>query len=312
MVNIHEILRLAAEDSEQAYNDNLNREPSMRMSRAGLPLLQLVMEDFILPKLPSVLPEQPVNSGTLQKSIRREMAISTGFLYEKVVGQHLYDEYNGQYEVWSQQKLEYKGITGTADYLLIDHQGNRAIVVECKALDVQSLTEAKENKLLVDNWGYLTQMCLYLAAVRQKYPEYTVEGQWRLWAKKISKSFTYKYQTTTPDEQTDTALWRAEAYEYFKAHFVKGSSEDLAKFVLKKTNKDHLPLRSFHYGHLTGSCGFHFSPWAAAILDEDGCLLSDADDRLRKLIEYVFIESPTDKQKKSVLSLLDNQDYLGV
>lgn len=310
MVNIHEVLRLAAEDSEQAYNDNLDREPSMRMSRAGLPLLQLALEDFIFPRLPKLATEEE-NTGSLsrtqaQRKHKRTMALSLGFLYEKVVGAYLADEHPG-FEVWAQQKLEYEGITGTCDYLLLDNENKRAIVIECKALDVDTLKEAKENKLLVDNWGYLSQLCLYGAAVQQKYPEYDIELQWRVWAKKASKSFVYKY-TDGWETVVDTAVNRSSAYNIFKRYWSDGNVNACVNLLFAFT--DPLPLRQFYYGQLCASCGLHFSPWANALLDADGQLLPEIESVLRRMLHHCF--NPTPKSEKVLLNLLDLPKYTAV
>lgn len=309
-MEIHEILRLAANDSEQAYLENFDREPSMRMSRAGLPLLQLVMEDFIIPKLPVLSSGSPKSShAEIQKTIRRNMAISSGYLFEKAVGGVLPEEYP-EFQVYAQHKLEYKGITGTCDFLLVDELQKKAIVIECKALDVQSLTEAKENKLLIDNWGYLTQMCLYVAAVQDKYPEFSVECQWRLWAKKISKAFTYKPTIDNFASVVSKAEERANNYDWFKRSFEAKSTTSCLDSAF--SFDDPLPLKTFHYGHLAASCGLHFSPWSSAILDEDGLLRTDAEDNLKRMLEFVFTPEPTKQQLLSLMRLVDTDVYSAV
>jgi hypothetical protein len=142
-----------------------------------------------------------------------------------------------------------------------------------------------------------------MAAAEEAYPDHLVEGFWFLWAKKISKSFIVKCPF---DQQTvDKAVKRTEAYTSFKgllsAKDIKGSIYLLSIF------NDPVTARSFMFGNLCHSCGFHFNPWSAALLDEDGFLLPNWKANLEILLNVAFCE---DNPKKALNLLTTSTDYL--
>lgn len=299
-MEVYQIMIDAAADATLAFEENRYRAPSFRMSRAGLPLLQLAMEDFIIPKLPVL--DIPVKYT--KSSLKSTMAISTGHLYSRAVTKDLQLEYP-DYELTSEVKLNWRGITGTCDHLLINHLTQQIIVVECKALGVKTLAEAKANKLMVDNWGYYSQLCLYMAALQQQYTsDYEVVGQWRVWAKQAEKSFTQKLPISK--DVLDTAYkadHRHGRYKEFAEGLQFGDIERTVEILVDSLDDDPMPEKTHFYGSPSASCGFHFNPWHAAILDYDGLPYENLPHRLTTILSYI-----TGKQTnpKKVLQLLDN------
>jgi hypothetical protein len=298
--SVHETLEQAAADARQAYEDNKDRVPSFRMSTAGLPLLQQVLTNLVFPKLPEPF-ECVRNSSTLQKQVKREMAIGSGHLYSRVEGKRLLQEYP-DYTYYSEKRLEWSGIHGTCDHLLVNDAYKRIVVVECKSLGVKSLTEAKETKLLTDNWGYLTQLCLYMQALVSAYPDYKIEGQWRVWAKGAERSFTHcMVWGESVQEVADRAGERHTDYQHCYHYWSQADVNNLVRLLVDSTCFDPLPLKNHYYGNLTASCALHFSPWSKALLDDDGIPYENLAERLTTLVEVSLGKS----DDRKALALLD-------
>lgn len=301
----HDILQAAADDARQAYEENLNREPAMRASRAGQPLMVLALEDYIIPKLPKL--ESQREQDRLEKRVGSRISISLGYVFEKALVKEMQEDPKfAGVELVTQHKFDYKGITGTADLIIKDPSKSVLQVVECKSLNVAREAEATEQKLYTDNWGYLTQMSLYHAAATEAYPDYKVKSGWKVYAKQTGYVFTIplKFQ----EKIVEKALQRTAAYnkfaEAFKTKDIDGCLDILFDFY------DPIPLRGFYYGRSCASCGFHFNPWSAAIIDNDGLLRPDSEENLSVLLQCAFEGEDSEYRKlteERVLKTLDTR-----
>lgn len=299
----HDILQEAADDAKLAYEENLNRKPTMRASRAGQPLLVLAMEDFIIPKLPTIENSKPAK---LEKRVSQNISVSMGYLFEKALLKVMRDDPSySNLELITQQKLDYKGITGTADLLVKDNEKGTIQVIECKSLNVEQKREAEETKLSVDNWGYLTQLALYHASANELFPELTVKSAWKVYAKKSGMVFTVPLRVDWK-QIVAKAVSRAEAYNTFRQAFEAKDIDGCLDVLLDYY--DPLPVKGYYYGRLAASCGFHFNPWSNAILDEDGLLREGVEKRLHALLLHSFYPTEvSDDALKKILQLLDNR-----
>lgn len=282
---VHLIMSEAAEDAKAAYEANKDKPPSFRMSRAGLPLLQLVLEDFIIPKLPKLTTENP---APLKRQEKTQMAIGLGHLWSKACAKTLQQEYP-DYSLSSEVPLVYRGIIGSCDHLLVSEKDKRVLVVECKSLGVKTLKEAKEQKLLVNNWGYFSQLCLYMASVRELYPDYQINGEWRVWCKPTEKSFSHRVQWGESIQETvDKAELRSDRYFEALNYLNAKDASGLVRGLVDCLKDDPLPEKTSFYGNLSASCGLHFSPWCSAIVDEDGLVYKNIKSRLTTLVRVAL------------------------
>lgn len=289
----HELLQEAANDAKEAYEFNKDREPNMRMSRAGLPLMQLVLEDIVIPKLPKRETRTKITSD-----VSKKMALGNGHLFEKVVGEELRKTFaDTAYQVKKQVPLNYNGITGTADFVVSNDERKLHLVVECKSLNIRTLKEAKETKLYTDNWGYFSQLLLYCAALSQAYPDYTVHGQWEVWAKQSNRKFTTSFDDANADEFLAHINARHKHYQSFKQAFDKQETSTCISIL--SSFDDPLPVCNFYYGNLANSCGLHYSPWSKIVIDEDGLMLDNWQQRLKIALAFCFGDSELESEVKT-------------
>lgn len=290
----HDVLQAAADDAKQAYEENLNRKPSMRASRAGQPLLVLAMEDFIIPKLPNIENSKPVR---LEKRVSQNISISMGYLFERALLKGMKEDPKfTDVEIITQQKFDYYGITGSADVIVRNEKKGTLEVLECKSLNVSKQEEAVDNKLSVDNWGYLTQLSLYHAAAQELWSDYKVKSNWKVYAKQSGYVFTVPLRFNK--KIVEKALARANVYAAFRQAFEAKDQDQCLDILLDYY--DPIPVKGFYYGRISPSCGFHFNPWSSAILDNDGILAEDIESRLNVLLEYAFGSDEDRSQSEQV------------
>lgn len=288
---VKEVLANAALEASAASDYNTNREPSMRASRAGLPLLQLVMEDFILPKLDGC------GSNYTPDPYVGAMRIATGYLFEQVVAAGLVNDYpeeNG-WRLLKQIDLELKSplsaevISGHADNVLVNDITKQAIVIECKALKAYSVEEVRYDKCLTDRWGYLTQLVVYTEAVKRMYPTYAVKGIWYVWIKQLEKHTKILLPFTRSDTNAFLVdvFTKADDYKYVKTAIAEQADPSkLAQFVLDNSND--LPLKDKSGGYWRGTCGLHFNNYCNLLIYPDGSARDDADEHLTRMIEACY------------------------
>lgn len=285
-VEIASVLKRAAEDAQAAQDYNRDREPSIRPSRAGLPLIQLVLEDIVLPKLPKPPQQQWQSKADPYAAIMR---LSIGHLFEKTVEQLLLTQYYGtSTQVVTQEVLSLGDMQGSCDILVIDHAQQWATVVECKALKAYSVAEVKDQKLLCDNWGYFTQLALYVLAVQQKYPRYQVTGCWYVWIKQLEKHMKLAFplqgeelQQVLTDVQTKT-----QQYLEFKRDFAEGKLSYACGKLLQRT--EDLPQKINGGGYMKGSSSIHFNRYCSLLTNADGTLLDNAEDMMLLLTRAAY------------------------
>lgn len=275
------LISKAAADAQAAKTLNASKESGgIRPSRAGLPLLQIVLEDFILPKLPKQ------ENTWKQDPFAIAMRLATGYLFESSVKEQLLIDYPGC-DVESQPALTITCpngttvINGSADFVVYDHEKKTAVVVECKALKADSVEEVRYQKLLCDNWGYFTQLTLYIAGVKQQHPSYRVTGVWYVWIKQLEKHTKIKYPATTAAafEQALTVIQqKATMYNDFKQAVADNKLCFAVGQLLRYT--EELPEKYFNDGYYKGSCGVHFNRYVSLLLDKRGFLLDSAEDTL--------------------------------
>lgn len=286
MDDITTVLRQAYKDAEAAAEYNKDREPSIRPSRAGLPLIQLVLEDIVLPKLP----RPPAQAWELKSDIYAStMRLSIGHLFEKTVEVGLRKQYEGtSVEVRTQDVLTLGDIQGSCDILVIDHSNRWACVVECKALKAYSVAEVKEQKLLVDNWGYLTQLALYVLSVRKQYPSYEVSGCWYTWIKPLEKhmKLTLPMNESQLEQRYADVLEKQQHYLEFKRDFAEGKLSYACGKLLLRT--EDLPQKINAGSYMKGSCSLHFNRYCQLLTDSKGQLLDNAEDIMLLLTRAAY------------------------
>jgi len=281
-LQVHLTLQGAAEDAKVAYEYNKDKQPSFRASRAGIPLVQLVLEGLVFPSLPRLVPSQQTEAHQRKRRFKSKMAIAVGHLYSKAIGESLVEEHPDCL-IHSEVPLTYGDIAGNCDHLVLDHQQKTATVVECKALGGKTITEIKETKLLTDAWGYHTQLALYVTAVSKDYPDYQVEGQWRVWCKPMETSYTVKF-TGDMTRLLKAAVSRSASYFEATMLYQEKRYTELAELLTTSLEYDPLPLKGFLYGNRSASCAIHFNPWTAALFDDDGIPFDDFRERLHILL----------------------------
>lgn len=302
---VHQVLEEAARDAKEAYEYNLDRKPSVRMSRAGLSIVQLFLEDILLPTLPRI---KTVKERKRDWLLTQNMNIGIGHLYSKVVGKGLVRDFP-DFEHYPEAKVSYVkdgySIPGTCDHLLVSHKQKRIVVVECKAPNTKTKKES-EAKVLAEGWGYPMQLALYIESLKQIYPDYQIEGLWSVWAKGANKSFTIGFPLDSEALAT-LAITRAKAYCELTNYFENKSVDKLMGELVRLNEEDPMPDKQIFYGNYSASCEFHFSPWSTYLLDDDGFLDLEPESISHKVLQY-FVRVGMGKAKFDP-SFLDNEKH---
>lgn len=308
---IAKLMGKAASEAATAAEYNDTTESTMRASRAGLPLVQQILEDKIIKGIPKRYtnfayskknPNFPYFDPQ-QSRIQHEMRIATGYLFEQIVWKLLSEAHPGC-EIGGNLELEYKGLLGHCDFVVLDHANSVAKIVECKAIKVFSAPEAIQQKLFVDNYGYFTQVSIYMAALKKMFPTYAVTGQWRVWAKRVDQSYLIEYPH--PLEQAEAvaeeAMVKLEQYNRVYDLYNKNMIDEAATYLMDKT--ETLPEKIFSKGYYNASCGLHYSPWSNLIVDKYGFFLDDALDNIKEMMYCAKTKDEAATEK--LLTKLDN------
>lgn len=280
MKNTHELLEQAATDAKEAYEYNLNLKPHMRMSRAGYPLVSLLLEDFVIPMLPRIAPPYKTERQQTQYDISRTMAQSTGYLFEQVIKQQL----EKTLIVKPQYLVSVASMKGSCDMITIDKEKNLVSVVECKALKYSTKQEATTKALCNDGaTSYTSQLALYKEGIRYAFPDYRVEAYWMLWCKASASFFKVPFLFSSEDI-VNVIESKVRSYNQFKAYF---EARDLSNCV-DYLRFDTLPLKEPFFSSFSASCPFHFSPWSNVFLDKEGYPFLDSTEVMTTVLETLF------------------------
>lgn len=281
-MNLSDIMNSAAKDVKAAEEYNKGKMPSIRPSRAGLTLIQLVMADILTPGLPALPePKWKAKADPYVSSMR----LLTGHLFEKVVQSRLEADYLGtSTQVLTQQELTLDSMTGSCDIMLRDDERKKIQVIECKALKAYTVDEVKKHKLYCDNYGYLTQLAIYTLAAQEKYPTYDVSAAWYVWIKQLEKhtKVPFPLEITELTELRTEVKLKVQEYQEFRQEFDEGNLESATRKLIERT--EDLPLRVWNNGYLNGSCDMHFNPYSSLLLNPDGTLLDNCEPNLLLLV----------------------------
>jgi hypothetical protein len=304
MKNVHDYLQLSGLDAEEAYNYNKDLQPHMRISRVGLPLVDTLLTDFVFPKLP-VLPQRPKTKERLNADyVKRSMSQATGYLFEQLVIDVLSKEVD--LEVRKQIKLEYHNLSGTCDILVFNHKEKKATVVECKALKYGTKKESCVMALFNNDLsGYTSQLAIYKEAAALKFPEYTTDATWMVWAKKSASLFKVPFHVSGADSKLLAAdsVEKTNNYAKFKSAFEAKDQEACLRFL----KVDELPTKNYGFGgYKEAACPMHFNPWSKTLLDEDGLPYDDAETTLALMLCYSMNRIPemSSQIEENLLSLV--------
>lgn len=281
-MNLSDIMNSAAKDVKAAEEYNKGKMPSIRPSRAGLTLIQLVMADVLMPRLPA-LPEPKWKAKA--DAYVGSMRLLTGHLFEKVVQSRLELDYLGtSTQVLTQQELTLDSMTGSCDIMLRDDERKTIQVIECKALKAHTVDEVKKHKLYCDNYGYLTQLAIYTLAAQEKYPTYDVSAAWYVWIKQLEKhtKVPFPLEITELTELRTEVKLKVQEYQEFRQEFDEGNLESATRKLIERT--EDLPLKIWSGGYLKGSCDMHFNPYSSLLLNTDGTLLDNCEPNLLLLV----------------------------
>jgi hypothetical protein len=275
--NAPSLLALAASEAQEAYNYNSSKPKGFRVSRAGLPLLQLFVEDKLLPELP----EKVAKSS--QPDLTAAMNIAVGYLFESAVFVKLKQHYPNA-TIHKNFDLQYQGIGGHCDFLVVDNTTKSVLIVECKAIRAFSKQEAEEEKLFLDNYGYFTQLSLYLAAAKELFPDYSVSGEWHVWAKPKDQSFVIEYPGSVFNaiEVANAAVEKLKHYDVACQLYEQEQFKAAADYILENT--DPLPRKQIKFGTYCGSCSLHFVPVAKLLVDNTGKIVKNVKRNLQLLM----------------------------
>jgi hypothetical protein len=290
----HEILSQAALDSEVAYEYNKDKPPHMRISRAGQPLVSLLLEDFIFPKLPKLpLPTIEKTPAKLNgERVKRTMANATGYVFEQVVIDILKE--NPDVEVLPQVKLNYSNLSGTCDVLLFNKKTKTATVVECKALKHSTKKSCVEESILNDTLtGYITQLAIYKEAVALQHLDYQVKALWMVWAKGSASLFKIDFDSLKlPDSSVSYALAAVKKTNDYNAFKVAVAQKDF-KFCMDLLDLSTLPAKGYNgYDRLSNTCSIQFNPWSDLLIDLEGYAYTDSITALELMVAYALEISP--------------------
>jgi hypothetical protein len=286
-----QILAEAAEEASEANEFNKENAPTIRCSRAGLPLIQQIIEDKIIPKLPRIEsnfwkakendPSSLLSSN--QSQIKFEMAIAQGYLFERVIAWQLQQAFPNA-EIKHNVPLSYKKLEGHCDFLVLNHKEKQAIIIECKAIGAFNEKEVKE-KVLSDNYGYFSQLSLYQAAIKEQFPEYEVKGEWRVWSKRQDQALLIPYEFPIKEaiKVANSAVKKAELYDRASRLFEEQKIDELVSFLFNFS--EAIPDKKLTKAYYLSTCSFHFSPWSSLLLDEKGYYHKQASNNLRLMIK---------------------------
>lgn len=276
----HEWLKQASTDAETAYEYNLRpKERTLRPSRIGLSLMQLLLEDFVFWRL---APEPQPNVTDADAELKKTMNFSIGYLAEQMTANYISQRYPTE-TIISQPKIEYAGIDGTCDLVAIDNESKLLTVWETKALNVESLKEAKETKLLVDDWGYYSQLAFYMTALANQYSDFGVQGRWFVWAKKANRSYVQNFPSLLDAfAQTKENVAKVDNYNRAKLAY---ETRDTATFV-ELVLADPVPAKDGY----RATCAIYFNPLHKHLLDSRGYVKEDASETLAAMVDESYNE----------------------
>lgn len=256
------------------------RKPStnhLRASRAGLPLVQLVLEDLILPNL------ETEHNKPAEADMGFHMRIAGGHLYEAVAGYELKSKYKS---VANNVSLTWKDIEGHCDYLASND--GKSHVYECKSLNVYGIKDAEE-KVLYDNWGYFTQLSIYYASVGNNNDHKSCNASWLVWCKRTGKQVeipyphSLEYATLMADAAQDKSNDFVHIYSLLKAGEITEAIDNLFSV------SEELPERMPHNTSFYNSCGLHFHWSSDLIVDKrEGLMLDSAYDNVLTMANAAF------------------------
>lgn len=294
-----QILQLAA-DGAKAGDIRKPSTNHLRASRAGLPLVQLVLEDLILPKI-----ELELNTPKQKTDTSFHMRIGSGHLFEAAVGLELGEKYQS---VINNATLDWKNIEGHCDYLAFDPTKSKVHVYECKSLNVYGIKDAKD-KVLYDNWGYYTQLSLYYSSVLTSYAGSNVSASWLVWCKKSGKMIEIPYPEVDgePIVTANHAVRKSSIYVDIYS-LLKAGDIDKAIDILWAESEE-LPERVNTGTNFYNSCGLHFH-WSSGLLvdKKEGHMLDSAHDNLRVLANAAYGQDDSKAISLSTVKLLlDNR-----
>lgn len=280
-INVKEALVRAAAGAESTATSVSIVRPSV----AGTPLLPLVLDQLVLPKLP-----QPTTTQSSLVSLSSAMSIGCGFLFESLLTTHLRNTYEG-WELQEQVSLNWGSFVGTADVVLLNHELQQAIVIDAKCVRADNNTDIKKRKLS-SAWNYPTQLAIYWAAVAAKYPDYKVESQWAVWNLTKGKLSFFAQTAEDSERLANEADNRANRYLFVKGLLEGGSYAEAAAVVCSDV-REGIPPKAFFYGNLGKACKFHYSPYADLFFppaedDEDDEGLPIVGEQLTKLVEALM------------------------
>jgi hypothetical protein len=316
-------LELANEGSKSAYTYNKDTAATLRASRMGLPLIHQFLEDAVFPYVSSkdMLPDDEgadkqeeahvKTSGTFKKptkgksksnvypprsSVEVNMSYGMGYLYEALVTAELMQTKDSVY--YSNYPMSYKGINGHCDHLLINANAKLVTVVETKCIQAYSAANARDSKLWVDNWGYLSQLSFYTAAAYQMFPGYTIKSYWRVFAKGVAKDFIVEYPGGVEEAVaiTEDGVQKLNDYIRVSNAFVSGNIDECVDLLLKLT-EDIPPYNIGKTGYYN-SCGFHYNELAKLLCNSEGTLLNP--DVLKPVVKQMLTIASAKKYNKSV------------
>lgn len=272
-LEIVDILGRAHENAYLASEYNKTTPKTIRASNAGKPLLELVLSDIVYPNLP-LKTHDGVNTP---KKVAHSMRIALGYVYETAVQKVLEIDYPG-YEVTKDVELTYKSIKGHADFVAVDHANKKVTVIECKALGTYGVRDTQENKVYIDNWGYYTQLAIYMAAISRELVGYTVEGVWYVWCKKTETSVVVEFPGGLVEaiQVAEEAEEKAQHYLRVKEYLELRMYRDAANYLLENT-EDIAGKGKAKAGYFYARSGFHYSPLAKLLLTEEGTLKDEEE-----------------------------------
>jgi hypothetical protein len=89
------------------------------------------------------------------------------------------------YEFSQEVSVSYRGVGGHIDFLVFDHGTRTVAVLEVKSMATHLVTPFKNAPH--DDYGYVSQLSVYVKAVRKRYPDYSVEQAFVVFDRSMSK-----------------------------------------------------------------------------------------------------------------------------
>lgn len=244
-------------------------------SRAGYPLLTQVLELLVLPKLPS-----PESAERL--SFNSRMSIAQGYVYESALYDELCDKYgedNVKYQVPTKYGCD---LQGTADFVVTTE--DEIIVIDAKAVNVDTKRELLERKIGNDNWSYRTQLAIYVQAMRVKEDKRNnesnrrkVRGEWYCWSPGAKKQWVVKLPNEEVQSLVFGAMWRVNELAKIKIAMEDGDFFKAVELACQRADELILP-KSFFYGRPCASTSFHYNPYSELFFYDITADDEDTDD----------------------------------